>query len=81
MPGTPSPDEIISTKRRRIAELAQQTPKLALTTLAHHMDLAWMHEAYRRTRKDAAAGVDDQTAAEFAENVTSQKHDPGRFSR
>jgi RNA-directed DNA polymerase len=69
MPGTPSPDQRISTTRRRIAELAEQTPKLALTTLAHHVDLAWMHESYRRTRKDAATGVDDQTAAEFAENL------------
>ena len=33
------------------------------------MDLAWMQEAYRRTRKDGATGVDRQTAAEFAENL------------
>lgn len=69
MPRTPSLDSIISTKRRWIAELAQITPKLSLTTLAHHMDLAWMREAYRCTRKDGATGVDDQTAAEFAENL------------
>jgi RNA-directed DNA polymerase len=69
MPGTPSPDQLISTKRRRIAELAEQTPKLVLTTLAHHIDLAWMREAYRHTRKDGATGVDHQTAAEFAEDL------------
>jgi group II intron reverse transcriptase/maturase len=49
--------------------LARQVPKLAFTTLAHHMDIAWMQEAYRRTRKDGATGVDRQTAAEFAEDL------------
>jgi len=69
MPRTPGLESSISTKRRRIAELAQASPTLALTTLAHYMDLAWMQEAYRRTRKDGATGVDHQTAAEFAENL------------
>ena len=39
---------------------------MSLTTLAHHIDIEWLHEAYRRTRKDAAAGVDGQTAEEYA---------------
>ena len=69
MPRTPGLESSISTKRRRIAELARASPTLKLTTLAHHMDLAWMQEAYRRTRKDGATGVDHQTAAEFAENL------------
>ena len=49
--------EVISTRQRKIAELAQREPKLTLTTLAHHVDDVWMREAYRRTRKDAAAGA------------------------
>src|SRR3954447_4323428 len=65
MPGTPSP-ETISTRRQRIAELARQSPQAALTTLAHHIDIGWMHEAYRRTRKDGAVGVDGQTAEDYA---------------
>ncbi len=65
MPGTPSLDPI-STRRRRIAELARQAPQAALTTLAHHIDIDWMHEAYRRTRKDGATGVDGQTAEGYA---------------
>jgi RNA-directed DNA polymerase len=69
MPGTPSLEPDISTKRRRIAELARTAPELAFTTLAHHMDLAWMHEAYRLTRKDGAVGVDGQDALAFAENL------------
>ena len=53
--------EVISTRQRKIAELARREPKLTLTTLAHHIDSVWMREAYRRVRKDAAAGVDGVT--------------------
>jgi retron-type reverse transcriptase len=42
---------------------------VALTTLAHHIDIGWLHEAYRRTRKDGATGVDRQTADEYAANL------------
>jgi len=65
MPGTPGPDTI-STRRQRIATLARQSPQAALTTLAHHIDIDWMFEAYRRTRKDGAVGVDGQTAKDYA---------------
>ena len=57
--------EVISTRRSKIAELAQREPKLTLTTLAHHIDSVWMREAWRRVRKDAAAGVDGVTAAHY----------------
>jgi group II intron reverse transcriptase/maturase len=55
----------VSTKQERIAELARQSPQMAFTSLAHLMDLDWLTEAYRRTRKDGAAGVDGVTAAEY----------------
>ncbi|WP_437894755.1 group II intron reverse transcriptase/maturase [Sorangium sp. So ce124] len=42
---------------------------MAFTTLAHHVDLAWLQEAYRRTRKDGATGVDRQTAKQYAANL------------
>lgn len=35
------------------------------TTLGHHIDLPWLYEAYRRTRKDAAAGIDGVRAQEY----------------
>ena len=57
--------EVISTRQCKIAELARREPKLTLTTLAHHIDAVWMREAWRRTRKDAAAGVDGVTAAHY----------------
>jgi RNA-directed DNA polymerase len=65
MPGTQTPQDI-STKQARIAELAKQMPGVALRTLAHHIDIAWLREAYQRTRKDGATGVDGRTAAEYA---------------
>lgn len=56
----------VSTRLHRIAELARRAPDMVIVTLAHHIDLAWMYEAYRQTRKDGAAGVDEVTAAEYA---------------
>jgi group II intron reverse transcriptase/maturase len=42
---------------------------MAFTTLAHHIDVAFLREAFARTRKDGATGVDGQTAEEYAENL------------
>jgi RNA-directed DNA polymerase len=55
----------VCTKQRRIADLARKSPTMVLTTLAHHMDVEWLREAYDRTRKDGAVGVDGQTAADY----------------
>jgi len=49
--------------------MAKKMPGVPLSTLAHHIDIEWLREAYRRTRKDAAAGVDGQTAAEYETNL------------
>jgi group II intron reverse transcriptase/maturase len=68
MAGPPKPTTI-STKLQRIATLAKDAPEMAFTTLAHHVDVEWLKEAFRRTRKNAAAGVDGQTAAEYAANL------------
>jgi len=38
---------------------------MELTTLAHHIDEEWLKEAYRRTRKDGAVGVDGVMAAAY----------------
>jgi group II intron reverse transcriptase/maturase len=59
----------ISTKLERIAKLAREAPTMALTTLAHHIDVAWLHEAYLRTRKDGATGIDGQSADEYAKGL------------
>ncbi len=59
----------VSTKQQRVAELAKQSPPMGFTSLAYLMDSAWLHEAYQRTRKDGAAGVDGTTAAEYEANL------------
>src|SRR5262245_18418498 len=59
----------LSTKRQRIAELARSKRGVALSTLHHIIDLEWMKEAYRLTRKDGAPGIDGVTAADYAQNL------------
>ena len=59
----------VSTRQQRIAELAKQTPQRAFISLNHYIDLEWLKEAYRRTRKDGAVGVDGQTAREYEANL------------
>jgi len=39
---------------------------MVFTTLAHHIDIEWLKEAYRRTRRDAAPGVDGLSAGQYA---------------
>jgi hypothetical protein len=55
----------VSTKQQRIAELASIHPEVSFTSLGHHIDLKWLHEAYLRTRKDGAVGIDEQTAEDY----------------
>ena len=59
----------LSTKRRWIAELARRRPGEVLTLLHHVIDLDWMLEAYRTTRKDGATGIDGVTAADYEANL------------
>jgi len=75
MTGTPSPEEIISTKLQRVAELAREAPQRVLSTLAHHIDIWWLYVAYQRIRKDGAVGVDGQTAEEYAQGLGKRLRD------
>ena len=59
----------VSTKQERIAALAKQSPEMAFTSLAYLMDIDWLEEAYRRTRKDGAVGVDGVTAEEYEQDL------------
>jgi RNA-directed DNA polymerase len=68
MMGVSEPNSI-STRLQRIAELARETPKMVLHSLSCHVDVDWMREAYRRTRKDGATGVDGQTAQAYARSL------------
>lgn len=66
-----SGSQMVSTKVARIAELARNAPGLVFRTLAHHIDIEWLYEAYRRTRKDGAVGVDGQSADAYAQELES----------
>lgn len=67
---TESPSSLdISTKLERIAKQAREIRGAALNTLAHYIDVDWLREAYRRTRKDGARGVDGQSAEQYAEHL------------
>ena len=59
----------VLTVQERIAELAQRSPDFTFYSLAHHIDLHWLLEAYDRTRKDGAAGIDDVTGKQYADNL------------
>jgi RNA-directed DNA polymerase len=59
----------VSTKLRRIADLAREAPERAILSLSHHIDLELLHEAFRRTRKDGAPGVDGRTGKEYESNL------------
>ena len=69
--------EDVSTRLCRIAEIAKKLPDECLVSLAHHIDVRWLEEAYERTRKDGATGIDGQTADDYQrhllENLESLK--------
>jgi group II intron reverse transcriptase/maturase len=67
--------ENISTQQQKIAELARNGPTMTWTTLAHHIDVAWLEEAYRRTRKDGAVGVDGMTAQAYEQQLQENLSD------
>jgi group II intron reverse transcriptase/maturase len=64
---------------------AERMKGVALSTLSHYIDLGWLREAYRRTRKDGAVGVDGETAtvyeARLDENLASllERFKSGRY--
>lgn len=61
----------VSTKQQRIAELAKTAPTMAMD-LSHHMDLEWLKEAFRRTRKDGAVGVDGVSGKDYGDDLESR---------
>jgi len=70
MAGAQEPVDV-STKQQRIAQLARQSPEMGFTSLAHLIDLDWLKEAFDRTRKDGAVGVDGQDGKDYAANLES----------
>jgi group II intron reverse transcriptase/maturase len=73
--GGTSRSQTVSTKLQGIAEQAIQYPDMVFTTLVHLIDVDFLREAYRLTRKDKSAGVDKVTAKEYAENLDENLND------
>ena len=63
------------TKWHWIVELARKKPGTVLFSLNHVIDFEWMREAYIRTRKDGATGIDGATAKEYEANLEANLRD------
>jgi RNA-directed DNA polymerase len=63
------------TKRHWIVELARKKPGTVLFSLNHVIDFEWMREAYIRTRKDGATGIDGVTAKDYEANLEANLRD------
>ena len=61
----------VLTKQLQIAELAAARPEVSFTSLNHYLDMDWMKEAYRRTRRESAPGVDGKTMEEYGKELES----------
>jgi hypothetical protein len=63
------------TKWHWIVELARKKPGAVLFSLNHVIDFEWMREAYIRTRKDGATGIDGVTAQDYEANLEANLRD------
>ena len=61
--------EMVETKLQRIAEKARKDSGCKFTSLFHLLNIEMLRECFRRLRKDAAAGIDKVTKAEYEENL------------
>jgi len=53
----------------RISELAKEDPKRQFTSIAHLITVEKLEEAFRSLRKDASAGIDGVTYAQYETNA------------
>jgi len=67
--------QTISTRLQRIAQRAHQDSELVFNNLYYLIDLPLLREAYRRTRKNAAPGIDKITAKQYAEHLETNLND------
>ena len=65
----------VTAKLQRLAAQAARDSQRGFTTLAHRIDVDFLHEAYRHTRKSSAAGRDGVTAKQDAEHLDENLRD------
>src|ERR1700733_10700336 len=71
---------IMCTDIDRISELAKEDPKRQFYSIAHLMTVEKLYEAFRSLRKNASAGIDGVTYAEYETNAEEDTRQlPGRL--
>jgi len=71
----------VSTSLSRIAEQSARDPDLVFTTLAHHMTVEFLREAFSRVRPNAAPGIDGVTWHAYEWNLSANLEDLHRRLR
>ena len=64
--------ENLSPELLKVVERAQREPEGRFHSLAHRIDVPALERAYRRSRKDAAVGVDGVTKEQYGQDL--EKH-------
>ncbi|MFX0198476.1 MAG: reverse transcriptase domain-containing protein [Candidatus Hodarchaeota archaeon] len=67
--------QTLPTTSRWIAEKAATDPELVFYTIVHYIEEVLLWDAFHRLRKDAASGIDGQTAAEYAQDLIENLRD------
>ena len=70
-----SDDESVETKLHRIAEKARKEPMLKFNNLYHLLNEELLRGCFKRLRKDAVAGIDNETKEMYAENLDANLSD------
>jgi RNA-directed DNA polymerase len=65
----PRRGEMTATKLLRIAAKARREPNFKFTSMYHLMNEELLRGCFKRLRKDAAAGIDEVTKEQYAENL------------
>lgn len=65
----------VSTKLQQIAKQAREHPERSFTTLAHHIDLDLLKEAFHRTNRGRAPGIDGVTEKDYEKDLESNLRD------
>jgi RNA-directed DNA polymerase len=73
--GDTSRSQTVSTRLQQIAKQAEDYPQMVFTTLAHHIEVDLLREAYRHTRKQSSPGVDGITAKQYGEHLEETLQD------
>jgi len=68
-PTAPSSEESVETKLHRIAEKARKEPSFKFCSLFHLMNEELLRGCFKRLRKDAAAGIDEETKETYAADL------------